>query len=135
MRKHKCSRLAAQSVVWIFCFAVSGLSQGPSPSPSPRSAPAARKTFKVQVEVTSGAEKIPNARVSIHSQEEGVRFSKQKRTNKQGIASATAVPQGRIKVVVLADDCATFGEVFTLSQDNQTFRVALTKNAPSRPSP
>lgn len=135
MLKHNCPRLATQAVIWVFCFAVSGLSQGASPSPAPRPAPAPRKTFKMQVEVTLGSDKIQNAKVSIDSQEEGVRFSKQKRTNKQGVASVNSVPQGRIKVVVLADDCATFGDVFTLSQDNQTFRVALMKNAPPRPSP
>ena len=94
MLKHNCPRLATLAVVWIFCFAVSGLSQGPSPSPSPRPAPAARKTFKMQVEVTLGSDKIQNAKVSIDSQEENVRFSKQKRTNKQPELSASRPDQG-----------------------------------------
>ena len=132
MLKQYSPRLAALIILLSFVGESPKFSQDISEgTPVPRQSPTPRKTFRMQVEVSAGSEKIENAKVMIDSEEEGVKFSKDKRTNKQGMVSVTAVPEGRIKVVVVAKDCATFGEVFNLSQDNQTFRVTLTKNAPA----
>lgn len=95
--------------------------------------PARRKTFRVQFEVTAGADRVEGAQVILESAETGVNFSREIRTNRQGAASASSVPEGRLKIQVVARECDTFGEVITLAQDNQTIRVALTKRAPTPP--
>jgi hypothetical protein len=98
------------------------------------SAPRARRTFRLQFEVTAGADKVEGAQVRLESAEAGVDFTKEFRTNRQGAASASAVPEGRLKIQVVAKECDTFGEFINLAQDNQTIRVALNKKAPT-PSP
>jgi hypothetical protein len=97
---------------------------GGSPTPERR---AARRTFRLQLEVVAGADKVEGAKVILESAEEGVRFSKETRTNRDGNASASSVPEGRLRIQVVARECETFGEIITLSQDNQTIRVTLTK--------
>lgn len=96
--------------------------------------PTPRKTFKVLLEVTANSEKVEGARVLLESGEQGVNFSRETRTNRQGVASASSVPSGKLRVQVIAKDCDTFGNIVTISQDNQSIRVELTKRTPS-PSP
>jgi hypothetical protein len=88
---------------------------------------ATRRTFRLQLEVVAGADKVEGAKVILESAEEGVRFTKETRTNRDGNASASSVPEGRLRIQVVARECETFGEIITLSQDNQTIRVTLTK--------
>ena len=94
---------------------------------------ARRKTFRLQLEVTAGDDKVEGAKVILESAETGVDFSKEIRTNRQGAASVSAVPEGKLKIQVVAKECDTFGEVINLAQDNQTIRVALTKRSPTPP--
>lgn len=91
-----------------------------------------RKAFDLQIEVAGAnpAEKVEGARVVVVSEEEGVRFTKEKRTTKQGIASFAKVPQGKIKIQVIARECETFGDVFNLTQDDQTIRITVKKRNP-----
>jgi hypothetical protein len=92
-----------------------------------------RRTFKLQLEVTAGADKVEGAKVLLESAEEGVRFNKETRTNREGIANASGVPEGKIHIQVIAKECETFGSFITLSGD-QLVQVSLVKRAPS-PSP
>jgi hypothetical protein len=105
---------------------------GGPPTPERR---AARRTFRLQLEVVAGADKVEGAKVILESAEEGVHFSKETRTNREGTASASSVPEGRLRVQVVARECETFGEIITLSQDNQTIRVTLTKRPSGGPPP
>lgn len=84
---------------------------GAEPRPTPR------RTFRLQLEVTAGTDKVEGARVLLMSEEAGVKFNKETRTNQNGIANASAVPEGRIRVQVIARECETFGSLITLSQD------------------
>lgn len=93
----------------------------------------ARRTFKLQLEVTAGADKVEGAKVLLLSAEDGVNFSKETRTNREGIATASAVPEGRLKIQVIAKECETFGSVITLSGD-QMVQVSLVKRSPT-PAP
>ena len=105
---------------------------GGAPPPERR---AARRTFRLQLEVVAGADKVEGAKVILESAEEGVHFSKETRTNRDGNASASSVPEGRLRIQVVARECETFGEIITLSQDNQTIRVTLTKRPTGGPPP
>ncbi|MGI8734603.1 MAG: hypothetical protein ACR2LM_15025 [Pyrinomonadaceae bacterium] len=127
-------KLILMVVAFLVCSATQVFSQDPVGGGQPRPSPAAKKTSRVQLEVTAGADKVEGARVILESQEEGVRFSKEVRTNKQGAVTASGVPQGRLKIQVIAKECETFGEVVNLAEDNQTIRIALTKrSAPVSP--
>lgn len=95
--------------------------------------PTPRRTFRLQLEVTAGVDKVEGARVLLVSEEAGVRFNRETRTNQNGIASASSVPEGKLRVQVIARECETFGSLITLSQD-QMVQVALVKRAPT-PSP
>ena len=97
------------------------------------SRPTPRRTFRLQLEVTAGASKVEGARVLLVSEETGVRFSRETRTNQNGIASASSVPEGKIRVQVIARECETFGSLITVSQD-QMVQVALVKRVPT-PTP
>ena len=98
-------------------------------SPAPR----VRRTFRLQLAVTAGADKVEGARVLLVSEEEGIRFNRETRTNREGIANASGVPEGRLKIQVIARECETFGSLITLSGD-QLVQVALVKRTPT-PSP
>jgi hypothetical protein len=131
MFKHNTSKLLLLIFTVLFVCASEAVAQdigGGSP-------PAARKKFKVQFEVTAGADRVEGAQVILESAEAGVNFSREIRTNRQGAASASAVPEGKLKIQVVAKECDTFGEVINLAQDNQTIRVALNKRSPTPPPP
>lgn len=131
MYKHNFHRLLLLIITVLF-FAVSeagaqDIAGGAEPRPTPR------RTFRLQLEVTAGADKVEGARVLLVSEEAGVRFNRETRTNQNGIASASSVPEGRIRVQVVARECETFGSLITVSQD-QMVQVALVKRAPT-PTP
>lgn len=115
-------------VALLLCMVQGGFSQR---TPATSSRPT-RKTFDLQVEVTTGnpAEKVEGAKVLVASEEEGPKFNKDKKTSKQGVASFSKVPQGKIKVQVVARECDTFGDVYTVSQDDQTIKITVKKRNP-----
>jgi hypothetical protein len=131
MYKHNFHRLLLLIITVLF-FGVSDagaqdIAGGAEARPTPR------RTFRLQLEVTAGADKVEGARVLLVSEEAGVRFNRETRTNQNGIASASSVPEGKLRVQVIARECETFGSLITLSQD-QMVQVALVKRAPT-PSP
>lgn len=107
------------------CSTCGALAQTPTPTPKPTP----RKTFGVQIEVTSSdqAAKVEGAKVILASEEGGVRFNKERRTTKDGIANFSQVPEGKLKIQVIAKEFDTFGEIFNLTQDNQTIRITVKK--------
>ncbi len=131
MRKHNFHRLLLLIITILF-FGVSEAGAQEIVGEAP-SRPTPRRTFRLQLEVTAGGDKVEGAKVLLVSEEAGVRFSKETRTNQNGIASASSVPEGRVRVQVIAKQCETFGSLITISQD-QMVQVALVKQAPT-PSP
>lgn len=73
--------------------------------------------------------------MTLESEEKGVKFKREiPKTSREGTTGASSVPEGKLLVQVIAKGFGTFGQVITLSQDNQLVQVFLTKNAPT-PSP
>jgi hypothetical protein len=99
-------------------------SQDPRTTPKP-----APRKFDLQIEVRADnpAGMIEGAKVIVASEEAGVRFSKERRTNAQGMTRFSQVPQGKLKIQVVARDCDTFGDLFTLTQDEQTIKITVKK--------
>jgi hypothetical protein len=121
------SRTFMLIVIALFlCSAPGAFSQSPTPTPTPREA---RKTFTLQIEVTAGdpPDKIDRAAVRVRSEEDGARFSRETKTNKQGVASVSQVPRGKLVIQVVAKRCDTFGDEYTLTEDNQTIKITLKK--------
>lgn len=50
------------------------------------------------------------------------------RTNQEGVARIPEIPQGKVRVQVIAKGYQTFGETFEVNQDEQTIEIKL--NAP-----
>lgn len=134
MLKHNANKLLILIFTLLFVCATESVAQdlAGGGAPAPKVTP--RKTFRLQLEVTAGADKVEGAKVILESAEAGVNFIKEIRTNREGAASASSVPEGKLKIQVVAKECDTFGEVISLAQDNQTVRVALNKK-PTTPTP
>jgi len=47
------------------------------------------------------------------------------RTNQQGLAKIPTVPQGKLRVQVIAKGYQTFGKVFDVNQEEQTIEIKL----------
>jgi hypothetical protein len=113
-------------ITLLLCSAPAAFSQSPTPTPTPREA---RKTFKLQIEVTAGdpPDRIDRAAVLVRSEEGSARFTKETKMNKQGVANVSQVPQGKLVIQVVAKRCDTFGNEYTLTEDNQTIKITLKK--------
>ena len=101
------------------------------PTPTPAPAPS-RKTFKLQIEVTvaDSSEKVDGEMVELTSRENGMRFSKKERTNRDGVARFSQVPQGLVRIQMVVRQFDTFGQDYNLTDDNQTIRITLKKQQP-----
>ena len=90
-----------------------------------------RKTFKLQIEVVDDSnEKVDGGLVELTSREDGLRFSKKERTNKEGIARFSQVPQGALRIQMVVRQFDTFGQDYNLADDNQTIRITLKRKQP-----
>ena len=52
------------------------------------------------------------------------------RTNQDGIAKIPAIPQGKIRVQVIAKGHQTFGEVFDVAEEEKTLQIKLNPPQP-----
>lgn len=52
------------------------------------------------------------------------------RTNQEGIAKIPAIPQGKIRVQVIAKGHQTFGEVFDVTEEEKTLQIKLNPPQP-----
>ncbi len=85
-----------------------------------------RKTVKLQIEVVDDSnEKVDGGLVELTSREDGLRFSKKERTNKEGIVRFSQVPQGLLRIQMVVRQFETFGQDYNLADDNQTIRITL----------
>jgi len=89
MRKHNSQKLLLLIFTVLFLSASDVIPQDIAGGAAAR----ARRTFKLQLEVTAGADKVEGARVLLVSEEEGVRFNKETRTSREGIANPSGVPE------------------------------------------
>jgi len=132
MHKHNACKLLLVIFAVFFVYVPYAKCQD-TPGSAARATP--RRTLRLQLQVTSGAEKVEGATVTLESEEEGVSFKRAlPRTSRDGTTSASSVPEVKLTVQVIARGFGTFGQVITLSQDNQLVQVFLTKNSPT-PSP
>jgi len=53
------------------------------------------------------------------------------RTNQEGVARIPSIPQGKIRIQVIAKGYQTFGQVFDVSEEEKTIEVKL--NPPQAP--
>lgn len=81
----------------------------------------------VEVEASGTADKISGAEVLVKSEQPGGGYDSRQKTNGRGAARLQHVPQGRVRVQVIARDYETFGDFYTLTSDQQTIKVALKK--------
>ena len=136
-------KLLILTSVLSICFAIEVFPQSrnhkpaqtvqPNTRPTPTPAPApSRKTFKLQIEVTvaDSSEKVDGEMVEITSRENGLRFSKRERTNREGMARFSQVPQGLVRIQMVVRQFDTFGQDYNLTDDNQTIRITLKKQQP-----
>jgi hypothetical protein len=54
-----------------------------------------------------------------------VRTTFELRTNQEGEATIPAIPQGKIKVLVIAKGYQTFGQIFDVTEEEKTLAVTL----------
>lgn len=47
------------------------------------------------------------------------------RTNQEGEASIPSIPQGKIRIQVIAKAYQTFGQVFDITEENKTINITL----------
>jgi hypothetical protein len=52
------------------------------------------------------------------------------RTNQEGIAKIPAIPQGKIRIQVIAKGHQTFGEVFDVAEEEKTLQIKLNPPQP-----
>ena len=126
MLKQNSGKLMLIVIALLLCSAPEAFSQSPTPTPTPRET---GKTFTVQIEVSAddSPEKVDRASVDVESKEEGRRFKSQGiHTDRQGVATVSQVPQGKLRIQVMKPGYDTFGEDFTLTED-KAVKITLTK--------
>jgi hypothetical protein len=128
MLKQNSGRLTLVLVA-LLCSATLSLSQKNDNSQMPPTSKDIRRTCTVLIEVSAddSADKIDRAIVHVESREEGERFTKELKTNRDGVIRFSQVPQGRLLIQVTAEQYQTFGDNFLLTQENQTIRITLKK--------
>ena len=98
------------------------------PTPTPRDT---KRTLRLQIEVTSGdpPRKVEGAIVTVESEEGSAKYTKDAKTNKDGIVSLDHMPQGRVKIQVVAKEHDTFGEAYTLNKKTEFIKITLKKRS------
>jgi len=109
----------------IEAFSQSGEKQA---QPTPKDT---RRTFRLQIKVTTGnpPEKVEGADVHIVSEDDSAKYMKDARTNRDGIVNLDHVPQGKVRIQVRATEHETFGDIYTLTRDNETIKISLRKSS------
>ena len=130
MLKQNSGKLLLIVIVSLLCSAPEVRSQSgersPTPTPTPKETKRTQRTLRLQIEVTAGdpPEKVEGAKVYVTSEENGEKHTKDFPTSRQGIANFQ-VPQGKLVIQVVAKRCETFGDEYTLTEDNQTIKITL----------
>jgi hypothetical protein len=110
----------------LVCMAVAAFAEGPAMS-------------KLRIEVKSLSDKpVDRASVVVRFVEgrSVTKFGKQvitnweTRTNQEGIARIPSIPQGKVRVQVIAKGYQTFGQVFDISEEEKTIEVKLNPPQP-----
>jgi hypothetical protein len=93
-------------------------------------APMTKLTIVVK---TQGGKPIDRASVIVNFIEghsvvklgRGVRRAFELRSNQEGEASIPAIPQGKIKVQIIAKGFQTFGQIFDVTEEEKTLDITL----------
>ncbi len=94
---------------------------------------------KIRVDVrTRGGKPIERASVTLDFVEgrSAIKMGKkiikhwEIRTNQDGIAKLPAIPQGKVKITVHAKGYQTFGEIYTVEEEEKTIEVKLNPPQP-----
>ncbi len=91
-------------------------------------------TTKLRIEVSAGDASDPVEGASVYVRfEEERKFAKDKKveqnwkTNKEGIIKVPSVPRGKVLIQVIAPGWKTFGQWYSLDQEEQTIKIRLQK--------
>ena len=129
MVKKNTRKLMLIIIALFLCTTLKASSQSTRDKPVAPTPKDTKKTIRLQIEVTTGnpPKKVEGADVSVGSEEENARYMKDAKTNREGIVSLNHVPQGRVRIQVIAKEHETFGEGYTLTKDNETIKITLKK--------
>lgn len=91
---------------------------------------------KLRIEITAGEKSVPVDMASIYvrfvvkdnSRElKDQKYELNLKSNRAGIASLPAVPRGKVTIQVIAPGWKTFGQVYEITDDEQTVKIHLEK--------
>jgi hypothetical protein len=129
MVKKNSNRLMLIVITLFLCITFKAFSQsGDKPvAPTPKDT---KKTSRLQIKVTTGnpPKNVEGAAVTVESEEDSARYMKDVKTNKEGIVSLDHVPQGKVRILVVAKEHETFGERHTLTKDNEIIKITLKRS-------
>lgn len=93
-------------------------------------------TTKLKVEVTGGDQSKPVNEASVYvkfvlkdkfREMKDTKYELNVKTNKEGIASVAAVPRGKVTIQIVAPGWKPFGQIYDISDDEQTVKIHLDK--------
>lgn len=132
MAKRKSGKLMLIVIAALLCTTLKAFSQtGDKPTPPTPTPKDSKRTLRLQIEVTSGdpPRKVEGAIVTVESEEGSAKYTKDAKTNKDGIVSLDHMPQGRVKIQVVAREHDTFGGAYTLSKKIEIIKIPLKKRS------
>jgi len=99
------------------------------PETAPTTEPEGPALVILHVEVLDEDSKMPiqGAEVFVKSEEKDVTFEEIRETNSKGLASFPEVPRGFVKIQVIARGCKTFGDRYSLEEEENEVTIALKK--------
>jgi hypothetical protein len=88
-----------------------------------------QEKINLRIEVTAGeeAEPVSGTDVIVRTVSGDTPFEKTLQTNKSGVVTFKGVPRVRIKILVTADGCRTFGQFYNLDEEGETITITLQK--------
>jgi len=100
----------------------------PTQTPTPKDT---KRTLRLQIEVTTGdpPRKVEGAIVTVESEEGGAKYTKDAKTNRDGIVTLDHMPQGRVKIQVVAREHETFGGAYALNKKIEIIKIPLKKRS------
>jgi hypothetical protein len=132
MMKKTTSHLMLIMIALFFCMTLKAFSQSgeKTVAPTPKDT---RKTFKLQIEVMTGdpPKRVEGASVYVESTGDNARYTKDARTNREGIVNLDQVPHGRVLIQVMLKEYDTFGYEYTLTKDNEIVKNHIEKKSRS----
>jgi hypothetical protein len=88
-----------------------------------------QEKINLRIEVTVGeeAEPVSGTEVIVRTESGDTPFEKTLQTNRSGVVTFKGVPRVKIKIVVAAAGCKTFGQRYDLEEEGETITIHLEK--------